>query len=164
LQLRVTALGIGLLATRSLSIVAPDSSWSLPLTVIAQSDRAVTAVASVAALLPVCQVSVGLKGGASSAASLAADEEPATLSAESCHAEFFEELLTPPPGHGYAIQPMDFAFVRGFVDESSNRYALHLFYTRQSYYNMPADSNSRNIGHTWTTDFNWSGAVVREES
>jgi hypothetical protein len=53
-----------------------------------------------------------------------------------------------------AIQPKDFAFAGGFVDQSSNRYALHFFYIRHSYYNIPADNNEKNIGHTWTLDFN----------
>jgi hypothetical protein len=48
------------------------------------------------------------------------------------------------------------------VDESSNRYALHLFYIRHNYwYDEPPrqdDLNERNIGHIWTTDFeSWYG-------
>jgi len=67
-------------------------------------------------------------------------------------------LLPPPPGRHFTIQPRDFALVRGFVDPSTNRYTLHLFYIRHSYYNIPADANERNIGHAWTTDFNgWYG-------
>lgn len=159
LQLRVTAVGTGLNGASSLSIMAPDASWSLPLTVTSRTDGSVTGVAAVAALLPECQATVGSDAGAISAAVLAADEEPWSEGPQSCSAQYFEELvLPPPPGHGYTIQPKDFAFTRGFVDESSNRYALHLFYIRQSYYNMPADSNSRNLGHIWTTDFNsWYG-------
>ncbi len=160
LQLRVTAVGSGLSTANSMSIVALDSSWTLPLTVTARSDGSLTGVASVAALLPACQASVGSEIGAVSAATLPADEEPALESPLSCQAQFFEELLTPPPGHGYAIQPKDFAFTRGFVDLSSNRFALHLFYIRHSYWYTSAqnDLNEKNIGHIWTTDFNsWYG-------
>lgn len=158
LQLRVTAVGTGLNAASSMSIMAPDSSWTLPLTVTSRTDASVTGVASVAALLPECQATVGSAAGAVSATTLAADEEPASESPQSCQAQFFEELLVPPPGHGYAIQPKDFAFTRGFVDQSSNRFALHLFYIRHSYYNIPGDANEKNIGHIWTTDFNsWYG-------
>ena len=158
LQLRVTAVGSGLSAASSMSIMAPDSSWSLRLTVTSRSEGSVTGVASVAALLPECQATVGSATGAASAASLAADEEPASETPQSCQAQFFEELLAPPPGHGYAIQPKDFVFTRGFVDQSSNRFALHLFYIRHSYYNIPGDANEKNIGHIWTTDFNsWYG-------
>jgi hypothetical protein len=159
LQLEVTVTGSGLGDASSLSIMAPDSSWSLPLTVTARSDASLTGVASVAAILPACQATVGAASGAVSAASLPADEEPAFEGPLSCSAQYFEELvLPPPPGHGYTIQPKDFSFTRGFVDASSNRYALHLFYIRQSYYNVDPDSNTRNLGHIWTTDFNsWYG-------
>jgi len=160
LQLRVTAVGAGLGTASSMSIVASDSSWTLPLTVTARSDGSLTGVASVAALLPACQATIGAESGAVSAAVLPADEEPASLNPQSCQAQFFEELLAPPPGHGYAIQPKDFAFTRGFVDQSSNRFALHLFYIRHSYWYTSAqnDLNEKNIGHIWTTDFNsWYG-------
>jgi len=158
LQLRVTAVGSGLNTASSMSILASDSSWTLPLTVTSRTDATLTGVASVAALLPACQAAVGSEAGAVSAATLPADEEPASESPQSCQAQYFEELLTPPPGHGYAIQPKDFAFTRGFVDTSSNRFALHLFYIRHTYYNVPADSIEKNLGHIWTTDFNsWYG-------
>ena len=166
LQLQVTAVGSGLGAANSLSIVAPDSSWSLPLTITARRDGAVTAVAAVAALLPACKASVGSASGAVSAAALPADEEPASESPQSCSAQYFEELLQPPPPlHGYTIQPKDFAFTRGFVDQSSNRYALHLFYIRHNYWYYPPppaaqhpELDEKNLGHIWTTDFNsWYG-------
>lgn len=153
LQLRVTAVGSGLSTVNAMSIAALDSSWTLPLTVTARSDRSVTSSASVAALLPACRATVGSEDGAVSAGALVADEE-LPLDPQSCSAQFFEDVLPPPPTDEYAIQPKDFAFARGFVDESTNRYALHLFYIRRSLYAMPADANEKNIGHTWTTDFN----------
>jgi hypothetical protein len=76
------------------------------------------------------------------------------LNSETCLKRFSEELLTAPPGHLRAIQPKDFAFARGFIDPTSNQFALHMFYIRRSYYNIPADNNEKNLGHTWTTDFN----------
>lgn len=159
LQLEVTVRGSGLDGANTLSIMAPDSSWSLPLTVTSRSDASLTGVASVAAILPACQAAVGSASGAASAASLPADEEPPIEAPLSCSAQYFEELvLPPPPGHGYTIQPKDFSFTRGFVDASSNRYALHLFYIRQTYYNIPDDDKTKNLGHIWTTDFNsWYG-------
>lgn len=159
LQLEVTVRGSGLDGASTLSIMAPDSSWSLPLTVTSRNDASLTGVASVAAILPACQAAVGSASGAASAASLPADEEPPIEGPLSCSAQFFEELvLPPPPGHGYTIQPKDFSFTRGFVDASSNRYALHLFYIRQTYYNIPDDDKTKNLGHIWTTDLNsWYG-------
>ncbi len=166
LQLRVTAVGTGLNGAISLSIMAPDSSWALPLAVTSRSDRSVTGTASIAALLPSCQVTVGSAAGSASAAALAADAEPESESPQSCQAQYFEELLQPPPYPlGYTIQPKDFAFARGFVDESSSRYALHLFYIRHNYYYYPPppairhpELDEKNLGHIWTTDFNsWYG-------
>ncbi|MBI5711671.1 MAG: family 43 glycosylhydrolase [Candidatus Eisenbacteria bacterium] len=166
LQLRVTAVGSGLSTASSMSIVALDSSWTLPLTVTARSDGSLMGAASVAALLPASQASVGSESGAVSAASLAADEEPGSLSPQGCQGQFNEELLLPPPPlHGYTIQPKDFAFTRGFVDQSSNRFALHLFYIRHNYWYYPPppaiqhpELDEKNLGHIWTTDFNsWYG-------
>lgn len=166
LQLRVTAVGVGLTSVDTMSVVALDSTWILPLAITSRTDGSVTGTASVAALLPACQASVGVVGSAVSAASLPADEEPASESPQSCSAQYFEELLQPPPPlHGYTIQPKDFAFTRGFVDQSTNRYALHLFYIRHNYWYYPPppavqhpELDEKNIGHIWTTDFNsWYG-------
>ena len=170
LQLQVTAVGSGLSSASSMSIRASDSSWNLPLTVTAKSNGSITGTASVAAALPACQATVGSAIGAVSAATLPSDPEPPPLDPQSCSAQFFEGLLTPPPPlHGFTIQPKDFAFTRGFVDPSSNKYALHLFYIRHNYWYdayydtsgyHPAqpDLNEQNIGHIWTTDFNsWYG-------
>ena len=158
LQLEVRVTGSGLEGANSLKIMASDSSWSLPLTITSQSEASITGSASVAAVLPACWAAVGVASEIVSGVSLHAEAEPAPESPLSS-ANFYEELLLPPPpGHGYTIQPKDFSMTRGFVDASSNRYALHLFYTRQTYYSVPADSDSRNLGHIWTTDFNaWYG-------
>lgn len=159
LQLAVTARGAGLDAVSSLTLVASDSSWTLPLTVTGRASNSVTAVASVAALMPACEVAVGTERGMATAASLAADPEPEAILAPAsggCSAQFFEELLWPAPsGHGYTIQPKDLAFVRGFIDTTSDRFALHAFYIRKNYWYSTAqnDLNEKNIGHTWTTDF-----------
>lgn len=131
LRLQVTVMGSGLRAATSMSIMAPDSSWSLPLTITEQSDGKMTGVASVAALLPACEATVESEAGVLSAARLPADEDPGMMDPQSCSVQYFEDLVEPPPpGHGFTIQPKDFAFARGFIDESSNHYALHLFYTR----------------------------------
>jgi hypothetical protein len=126
LQLRVTLIGAGLNAANSMAVLAPDSSWIVPLNVISRSDDSVTGVAAVAAPLPFCEAMVGSESGAVSAAALTAEEEPPAETPLSCQGQYFEGLLQPPlytlpPEHGYTIQPKDFAFTRGFVDPSSNR-------------------------------------------
>jgi hypothetical protein len=167
LQLLVTVAGADLVGARALSIVASNGSWSLPLTITAHGDSEMTGVASVAALLPACEATVASSDGHSSRVSLAADREiaPAIPQGGGCSAQYFEELVQPPPPPlGYAIQPKDFSLTLGFVDAATNRYALHLFYTRQSYYSMPADSNSRNLGHAWSSDFvSWHGPAAGDK-
>jgi Glycosyl hydrolases family 32 N-terminal domain len=168
LQLQVTAIGSGLDGATSLGLAATDGSWSLPLQISGRTSTSVTGVAPVAALLPGCQASVGAAVGGISEAALAPDGDPSPEDPESCQAQFFETLLTPPPsGHGYTIQPKDFSFTHGFVDAASSRYALHLFYTRQNYWYSPAqaDLDNKNLGHVWTTDFNsWYGPAGLNKS
>lgn len=167
LQLSVSVVGTDLSSVTSLGIAALNGSWTLPLAITAHSDSAITGVAPVAALLPACAATIGSTSGASSAAHLAADAEmePDIIESGGCSAQYFEELVQPPPtGLGYAIQPKDFAFTPGFVDPTTNRYALHLFYIRHSYYTMPADSNERNIGHAWSSDFvSWHGPATGDK-
>lgn len=163
LQLKVTAVGSGLGVASAMSLQATDASWSLPLAITSQSNTSMTGVASVAALLPESHAVVGTSSGAASMAPLEADHEPSSEDLLSCSAQYNEALLFPAPGTlGFTIQPKDFAFAKGFVDASSNRFALHLFYIRHNYwYDVPPrqdDKNEKNIGHIWTTDFNsWYG-------
>jgi hypothetical protein len=169
LRLEVTTIGSDLSGANSLSIVAPDGSWSLPLTITTRSETSLTGSASVAALLSACEASVGSTSGAASAAFLPADQQPDTVEAGGCSAQYFEELLLPPPGqHGYTIQPKDFAFIPGFVDPVNNQYGLHLFYIRHNYwYDQPSvqlDPNEKNFGHAWTSDFiSWHGPTPQDK-
>ncbi len=167
LRLRVTAIGAGLRAARLLSLTATDASWTLPLTIAAQSNSVIAGEALVAALLPACRTSVAATSGGVSEAWLPADGEPEPLVPEGggCSAQYFEELLQPPPpGLGYTILPKDFSFAPGFVDTTTNRYALHLFYIRHSLYTLPDDSKERNIGHAWSSDFvSWHGPAAGDK-
>jgi len=176
-ELQVTAVGAGLKGATSLSIAATDGAWSLPLAITTQGDSAITGVASVAALLPACLATIGPADGTTSAAGLAADQEIQPYIPESggCSAQYFEELLLSPPSPlGYEVQPKDFSFTPGFVDAATNRYALHLFYTRQNYwYYQPPDSqvkwhpelDAKNLGHVWTSDFvSWHGPAPGDKA
>jgi hypothetical protein len=149
LRVQVAAIGSGLGTATSMSIVALDSSWTLPVVITARSDTLVTGIATAAGLLPACRVNVGTDGRGVSSAALAADEEPASLGPTSCTLTFSENLLPPPPPqqvphHDVAIQPKDLAWTRGFVDFSSNKFAVHLFYIRHSFYNILEDNNEKN--------------------
>jgi hypothetical protein len=177
LQLSVSVIGANLTGANALSIAAANGSWSLPLMVTAHSDSAMTGVASVAALLPACQATVGSNGGQTSGASLVADSEiqPDTTESGLCSAQYFEELLLSPPSPlGYEVQPKDFSFTPGFVDATTNRYALHLFYIRHNYwYYQPPGNPSlwhpeldeKNLGHAWTSDFvSWHGPAAGDKT
>ncbi len=177
LQLSVSVVGTGLNSASSLNIAALNGSWILPLTITARSDSAMTGVASVAALLPACQATVCSAEGHASAASLAADPaiEPEIPEGGGCSAQYFEELLLSPPSPlGYEVQPKDFSFTYGYVDSTTNRYALHLFYIRHNYwYYQPPESSQKwhpeldekNLGHTWTSDFvSWHGPATGDKT
>lgn len=177
LRLSLSVVGADLAGANSLSIAAPDGAWSLPLTITAHSGSAMTGVASVAALLPACEATVGSPSGYTSGASLAADSDvqPDSILSGGCSAQYFEELLLSPPSPlGYEVQPKDFSFTHGFVDPSTNRYALHLFYIRHNYwYYQPPDSqqkwqpdlDEKNFGHAWTSDFvSWHGPAPGDKA
>jgi hypothetical protein len=159
LRLEVTAIGSGLGAATSLGIAAPDSSWSLPLAFESRSEQALTGVASVAAVLPACEVTIGAATGAVSTATLPADEEPEEPTG--LGGRFVENLLSPPPPWvPRTTQPKDFAMVRGYTDQALRGYTIHLFQIRKNmwYSAEQNDLNEKNIGHIWTTDFHsWYG-------
>jgi hypothetical protein len=89
--------------------------------------------------------------------------------------QYFEELLLSPPSPlGYEVQPKDFLLTPGFVDATTNRYALHLFYIRHNYwyYQPPSDRSQwhpeldeKNLGHAWTSDFvSWHGPAAGDKA
>jgi hypothetical protein len=155
LRYELVAVGVGLGTADSLRLIAPDASWSLPLTIDARADHGLSAGAAAAASLPACQASLFAGGTAVASVTLPAEPTPATLHPALCQTVAREDLLPPPPGESFAVLPKDFTFAGGFVDPASDRFALHLFYTRHSLY--PGAGTERNIGHMWSTDFQtWS--------
>ena len=51
--------------------------------------------------------------------------------------------------------------MKGFIDTALSEYVLHLFYTRQNQEltnNSLGELTTKNIGHTSSPDFSWSGA------
>lgn len=177
LQLSVSVVGANLSSASSLEISAPNGSWTLPLSITAQNDSAITGVALVAALLPACEASVGLASLSSNGAPIAADPDiqPELPESGGCFSAYTEELLLSPPSPlGYEVQPKDFSFTPGFVDPVTSRYALHLFYIRHNYwYYQPPNNQSqwqpdldeRNLGHAWTSDFvSWHGPAPGDKT
>jgi len=155
-QFLVHAAGIGLSEVVEAIAQAPDSLWSLPLQITAQSDSTLTAVAQVVASMPASVLRLTSESGTVAVAPLAADgpregvDPDFEALAESCrqhHCYYFD----PDPN----VYPKDFAFVYA-ISPNPVRGLFHLFYIRE-FRNVPATSSSRSFGHAWSSDLrNWS--------
>jgi hypothetical protein len=152
LQLRVTAIGTGLLAARSLSIVATDSSWSLPLDITSQSDVAVTATASVAAIVPACVVEASANRGVGASAPLAGDVAVGFLAPQSSPSPMIEHFSSDSVDTLH-MQPRDFSMTWALN-------GLHIFYIRHDMAtiqkfgtDLGTKYTEKNLGHVWTADF-----------
>ena len=121
---RLTATGTGLARIRSLALVSPDSTWTVPLTIAQANDRTLSTVDSLSGLVPQCTVAASGIGGELTQTSLQADAEPLLVNPDACLGYFYgsQDTLT--------LQPRDFALVPGGYFDSSNNYAIHLYYIR----------------------------------
>jgi hypothetical protein len=144
--------GAELAGTSSLSIVALDSSWSLPLSITRQSGASVTAVAPVAAPVPACLVQVTAPGGVSASAPLAADPAYTPLAPLSAPSPMVEHFQSDPVDTVH-MQPKDFSMTWAYD-------GMHVFYIRhdmatiQKYgTNLGTKYTEKNLGHAWTPDF-----------
>ncbi len=158
LTFQLTAIGSGLQGVQTIALHASDASWTVPLTVTSSSDNSLTAVASLAALVPNCIVSLTSSGGSAASVPLAADATPYAPESGGRISFFREGLLSPAKGLVDEIQPKDFAFAQGFVG-TDQHYALHLFYTRQNQElsnNHLDELTTKNIGHVASGDFSWA--------
>ena len=162
-ELRVTAVGVGLSEVDSIGIAAQDESWSLPLTVTGRSATAVTAVASVAAVLPECMVRVRAEGGVSASARLAADLGDESLASEMTPARLIEHFQTDPVDSVH-MQPKDFAMIWA-ID------GLHVFYIRHDMATIQKHGQDhgtkyteKNFGHAVAKDFDgtWEWSLPRD--
>jgi hypothetical protein len=144
------ASGVGLESVQSLALTAHDGSWRQPLAITEQGGTAMVARASLAAVVPACDVEATGADQTIASAALAAEPEPQLLEPESgCMQNFFERVFDDP----YEIQPKDFAFVLGGWTPSGV-WTFHLFYIRQNQFTLRdtnivgrQDSTSWNIGH-----------------
>lgn len=155
------AAGVGLESVGALALQAFDGSWRQPLTITEQSGTAMVARASLASVVPACDVeAIGADQTVASAA-LAAEPEPQLLAPESgCMQNFFERVFADP----YEIQPKDFAFVLGGWTPAGD-WTFHLFYIRQNQFTVAyhggSDSTSRNIGHAVSNNLDeWPASAI----
>jgi hypothetical protein len=151
-QLSVRVVGMGLAGVHSAAVLAPDSTWSVPLNVIEQSDSALAAVGDVLAPLPTSVLQLSASGSGTATAALPADPvlESGLASASDCqyHQCYFKD---PNP----AVIAKDFAFIYNTVPNPW-RGLFHLYYTRRNR-NLPPPEDEAALGHTWSQDLrNWS--------
>jgi hypothetical protein len=141
-QLCVKAVGVGLATSSNIAIAAPDTSWHLALTPTAQSDRALTAVAQVAADLPPFVLRIDGHAGTMGVATLDADTL-SPLSVQPACVDFMKEINLISHEN---IQPKDFAIV-------ASRDSFHIFYIRHDM-NLSTDATEKIIGHKRSSNLN----------
>jgi len=153
-RLSVRAFGAGLSEAASVCMVAPDTSWRVPLTITEATDSTIAAEAEVVTQLPDAVLQVTPTSSMSTATSLPAAQvmspmtEPVTILGNS--------FLVPPDSAG--IIPKDFAFVYNTVPTATPgvwRGLYHLIYIRQI--RIPPNAYEWTLGHAWSTDLqNWT--------
>ncbi len=175
---RLTATGSGLQSVRTLSLMAPDSSWSLPLSLSTASNRELTTVDSIAGLMPECRVRASGSLGEIATTSLAEDPPPQMSGPVDCLGFFLGSLDT------LTLQPKDFAFVPGGYFDAGNNYAFHVFYIRSVRAHLATSEKdfghavsvlgdlnhwivlNRNVLHVaptgWESNHVWAPSIVRQ--
>ena len=132
-MLRATAIGAELSAVEHARIVAPDTSWAVPLRSIVLAHNSVTATAEVPAALPDAVLEISTRGGGVASARISGDQVLAPTGDYS-----YGRFVNPIPN----ARPKDFAF---FCDNLGH---FHLFFIN-SYVGASPDTNERRLGHVW---------------
>lgn len=150
-KLSVRAFGAGLSEAASVCLVAPDTSWRVPLTIAEATDSTIAAEAEVVTQLPDAILQVTPASSMSTATLLSASQvmapmtEPVTILGNS--------FLVPPDSAG--VSPKDFAFVYNTVPTATPgvwRGLYHLIYIRR----LP-NGDEWTLGHAWSPDLqNWT--------
>ena len=141
--LRVTAVGAGLASVQAIKVGAPDNLWSVPLTVVVQSNTSIIATADVYVPLPQAIVQAGSRAASSDQVPLPADR---ITVAEATSAGSDTILFRDP---NPSIYPKDFAFHYNSVYDPTDpahpwKGIFHLLYIRNK---AGLDSI---IAHAWT--------------
>src|SRR5437773_6046518 len=136
--------GQSLLAVAGARVAAPDTSWSLALDILDQTDTTLTAAASVAALMPASVLELESVRGERVAAAVPADVPlpPVTHISVASYVD-----------SSTYVRPKDFAL---FYDGLGH---FHLFYTRNTGRLTCAQiaQNEKSFAHTWSSDLiHWS--------
>jgi len=143
-ELHVNLIGLGLSDIRTVGLGSPDSLWSVSLTIVSQTDQEILADAAVLSELPAATVTAISAYGATSIASVAAEDLLSLSSSPSAVDTTY--YVDPDPN----IYPKDFAFYFNTVPSSNPlhpwRGLFHLIYIRHNI----ATGAELSIGHAWS--------------
>jgi hypothetical protein len=140
-QFFLWAVGTGLAETDSVKLVAPNSSWTVPLNLVQKSNTTLAASAYVAADLPASVLTVTAAPCGVAFASVPAEIPLIPLAPIGSSG-----LMVP----GDSIQPKDFAFIF-----QSQLNIFHLFYIwsdRKIVLRQGIAQTEKFLGHAWSTD------------
>ena len=144
-ELQVTAVGTGLASVSSVKLTAPDGLWSVPLTIVSQTDSTITAVADVPAALPASVLEASSSSEVVSLGSVAADE------IETEEISYPDTILFRDPNP--AAYPKDFAFFYNVVPSGNSQHPwkglFHLIYIRHLK-NLSGDAQEPCLAHAWS--------------
>lgn len=148
-QLTVQARGRGLHAPTSASVVAPDTSWRVPLEIVSSSDSTMEARADVPVLLPDAVLEVTAADGSVATALMPSAQVQVT----SLSLPNYSLFLDPTPG----VSTKDFAFFYNRVPappgQTGWRSLFHLMYIRTG----GSEAAETKLGHAWSWDLtNWN--------
>jgi len=143
--LQVTAVGTGLTSVSTVRLTAPDGLWSVPLTIVSQTDSTITAVADVPAALPASVLEASSSGEVVSLGSVAAD------AIETEEISYPDTILFRDPNP--AVYPKDFAFFYNVVPSGNSQHPwkglFHLVYIRHDK-NRSGPAQEPCLAHAWS--------------
>ncbi len=156
-DLSISAKGTDMRGIISAELVAPDTAWSIPLTIVSQSDTTLHAHADVPKNVPAAVLQVRRAGGSTSASSLAAAacDQPITNAVPQGNGMFFTD---PDP----STATKDFAFFHNTVSSGGNRLRdlFHLYYIRQL-----SNGLEPCLAHAWSQDLtHWKVDIATSSS
>jgi hypothetical protein len=144
-ELQVAAVGTGLTSVSSVRLTATDGLWSVPLTIVSQTDSTITAVADVPAALPASVLEASSSSEVVSLGSVAADE------IETEEISYPDTILFRDPNP--AVYPKDFAFFHNVVPSGNSQHPwkglFHLVYIRHNK-NLSGDAQEPCLAHAWS--------------
>lgn len=143
-HLTVDAQGVGLGTVTAVAIVAPDTSWRIPLEIAEATDSTLSAFAEVLDEIPraVLQVTFGSGSGSSASLAVATCRNPTTTATT----QYNSVLFADPNSH---VSTKDFAFhFNHHLPASTGPALFHLMYIRH----LDPSGAEPALAHAWSSD------------